>query len=111
MVYNSPWLCGNHAQLREGCRYVMKDPEPKEQNAAVAERRRSSDGELALILAAANLLILLVCWKIQGVQADESTYIYGALEMLKGKSIYRDFWVFYPPGIFFLSMICIFLTG
>jgi 4-amino-4-deoxy-L-arabinose transferase-like glycosyltransferase len=104
MDYNVPWLRRKQAQLREGCRYEMNDPEPTEQDAVAAEQRRSSDVELALILAAANLLILLVCWKIQGVQADESTYIYGALEMLKGKSIYRDFWVFYPPGIFFLAV-------
>lgn len=74
-------------------------------------RDRRVDILTALILAAANLSMLIVCWKIQGVQADESTYIYGALEMLKGRSIYRDFWVFYPPGIFFLAIGAFTLLG
>ncbi len=74
-------------------------------------RAYRADILIALILAAANLLMLTVCWKIQGVQADESTYIYGALEMLKGRLIYRDFWVFYPPGIFFLAIGAFTLLG
>ena len=89
----------------------MNETERKTQESAIAERRMDHDTEVAFMLAAANLLILLVCWRIQGIQADESTYIYGALEMLKGKSIYRDFWVFYPPGIFFLAMAAFALLG
>lgn len=65
----------------------------------------------AISLAVLNLLILFVCWKIQGTQADESTYIYGALQMLKGKAIYRDFWVFYPPGIFFVTVAAFSVFG
>ncbi|MBI4831837.1 MAG: glycosyltransferase family 39 protein [Candidatus Lindowbacteria bacterium] len=69
------------------------------------------DFALACLLALANLAVLSVCWKIQGIQADESTYIYGALEMIKGSLIYRDFWVFYPPGIFFLAIAAFGLLG
>ncbi|RJP64724.1 MAG: hypothetical protein C4532_18970 [Candidatus Abyssobacteria bacterium SURF_17] len=65
----------------------------------------------AFLLATLNMLVLSMCWKLQGIQADESTYIYGALEMLRGKAIYRDFWVFYPPGIFFLTMGVFALLG
>ncbi|RJP23241.1 MAG: hypothetical protein C4520_06720 [Candidatus Abyssobacteria bacterium SURF_5] len=70
-----------------------------------------SDIVIALVLSLINLGVLLVCWKTQGVQADESIYIYGALQMMKGKVIYRDFWVFYPPGIFLLVISSFVLLG
>jgi hypothetical protein len=74
---------------------------------------RGIAGELmiAFLVALLNLMVLLITWKSQGIQADESIYIYGALEMMKGKLIYRDFWVFYPPGIFLLVWWAFALLG
>ncbi len=72
---------------------------------------RSWDLAVAFILALVDCGVLLICWKTQGIQADESIYIYGALEMMKGKLIYRDFWVFYPPGIFLLVAWAFALLG
>ena len=36
---------------------------------------------------------------------DQSLFITGAQEMAKGKVLYRDFWDFKPPGIFYFYYI------
>lgn len=61
-----------------------------------------ADYVLAVACFLASLFVLITCWQTVGVQADESVYIYGALRLLGGEQIYHDFWVFNPPGIFFL---------
>ncbi|GAB4349359.1 MAG: hypothetical protein Kow0099_32390 [Candidatus Abyssubacteria bacterium] len=66
---------------------------------------------LALSFAVINLVFLLFCWHIIGVQADESLNIHGALRILRGERIYRDFWVYYTPGIFFLTAGAMALLG
>jgi hypothetical protein len=59
-----------------------------------------TDYVLAAFCFLANLFILVISWQTVGVQADESVYIFGALRLLNGEQIYRDFWVFNPPGIY-----------
>lgn len=63
----------------------------------------SADFALAVTYALINLLVLLFCRNVVGVQADESLNIYGALRLLEGEKIYQDFWVYHPPGIFLLT--------
>lgn len=77
------------------------------------ERKKpfSADFALAVAYALINLLVLLLCRNVVGVQADESLNIYGALEILAGKEIYKDFWVYYAPGIFFLTAAVMSLLG
>jgi hypothetical protein len=58
---------------------------------------------VALFLAVAQLVVFLYCRHTVGVQSDESVNIYGALRILDGDRIYRDFWVYHTPGIFFLT--------
>jgi len=71
--------------------------------AAASERPSRTDLLLALALGAASVIVLLLTWRTMGVQSDESMNIYGALRMLEGDRIYRDFWVYHTPGIFFLT--------
>jgi len=71
------------------------------ENGQKADRHGRADVAIAAALALANLGVLILCWRIVGIQADESINISGALRILDGERIYRDFWIFNTPGIFF----------
>lgn len=89
----------------------MNDHETKENASSNGRARISADAVVALLLALANLAVLFSCWQTVGVQADESMNIYGALRMLEGERIYRDFWVYNTPGIFALTAAVFFVFG
>ena len=42
---------------------------------------------------------------------DQSLFITGAQEMIRGKVLYRDFWDFKPPGIYYFFYIAGTLFG
>ncbi len=73
--------------------------------------RVSPDTLLASVLALTNLAVLLTLWDTVGVQADESLNIYGALRILDGERIYKDFWMYNPPGIFLWTATVFALLG
>ncbi len=81
----------------------MSETGTKEGLASRLSRQARIDVALALAAGLANLVVLLFCWRTIGVQSDESMNIYGALRILDGAHIYRDFWVYHTPGIFFLT--------
>lgn len=70
---------------------------------AAPERPGRPDAWIAASLGLAGLVVLSLTWRTMGVQSDESMNIYGALRILEGERIYRDFWVYHTPGIFFLT--------
>ena len=77
---------------------------PAEETESIApERPGRPDAWIAAALGLASLAVLSLTWRTQGVQSDESMNIYGALRILEGERIYRDFWVYHTPGIFFLT--------
>lgn len=77
---------------------------PSEEKDLVASTLRGRrDIALAILMGVANLVVLSLCWRTIGVQSDESINICGALRILEGENIYRDFWVYHTPGIFFLT--------
>jgi hypothetical protein len=78
-------------------------PGPENSQARPLERSGRTDAFIALLLGLASLSFLSLCWRTVGVQSDESMNIYGALRILDGDLIYRDFWVYHTPGIFFLT--------
>jgi 4-amino-4-deoxy-L-arabinose transferase-like glycosyltransferase len=75
----------------------------EEVESTVPERPGRTDAWIAISLGLASLAVLSITWRTQGLQSDESMNIYGALRMLAGERIYRDFWVYHTPGIFFLT--------
>ncbi len=89
----------------------MNGNEKRECAAPKLPRRDKADIALALLLALANIVVLLLCSRILGIQADESINIYGALRILDGDLIYRDFWVYHTPGIFFLTAAVFSILG
>lgn len=89
----------------------MSNIEPKESTATNGRPRIGADAVVALLLALTNLAVLFSCWRTIGIQADESMNIYGALRMLEGERIYRDFWVYHTPGIFFLTAAVFSILG
>ena len=77
---------------------------PSENSDSHASKRPARrDAVLALLLGLASFVFLFLCWHTVGAQSDESMNIYGALRILDGERIYRDFWVYHTPGIFFLT--------
>jgi hypothetical protein len=78
-------------------------PQPERSGSADSSSANKTDAALAALLWLASLIVLSLCWRTVGAQSDESMNIYGALRILDGERIYRDFWVYHTPGIFFLT--------